>query len=189
MLVPSLMFFGGTGSLAAGGADVVQLQTTTAYLFSGNVTAVADSGSDSTKGSVFYINETQVAGNGYIDTGVWQVRRAGSLPADSCLVQVIKPPRFDISDTTYHLVDEVSASDTTMKAYVHTGSSTGDASNSDPKETNYLAFDEGVANGFVAVNITIDETAWDELTQYDSKFINVDVCGYAYSFELVKADS
>ena len=102
---------------------------------------------------------------------------------------MIKPPRFDISDTTYHLVDETSASDTTMKAFVHTGSSTGAATAADPKESNYLAFDEGVANGFVAVNITIDETAWDELTQYDSKFINVDVCGYAYTFELVKADS
>lgn len=184
-----MLGLGSTGSLASA-TTVTQIQTTTAYVVhnTSSSTTVTDSGTDDTKMSVFYVTEGFVNGDATIDTGVFQVFRTGSLDPASCEVKVIKPPRYEISDTTYHLVNE-DASTGVMTAYVYTGSSTGSADGDEPKEKNQLSFAEGVATGFVAFNISLDETGIDPLTQYDSKDINTVMCGYPYTFRIVKSDA
>lgn len=183
-----------TGSLTPAGQlsdiQISQIHTTTAYVV-GNTTAtsiVTDSGIDDTKMSDFYVTEGQVNGNAFVELGVFQVIRSGNLDADSCQVEVIKPPRYDIDDTTYKLVNEDSNTGI-MDAYVYTGSSSAAANGDEPKEKNMLFFDEGVAVGYVAFNISLDETGIDPLTQYDYKDIHVDICGYPYTFRVHKSDA
>jgi hypothetical protein len=177
-----------SGDKSSSPITISQLQTTTAYQVTGAATAQADSSSDTTKQSDFYLNETQLAGNAHINLGVMKVTRAGSLDASSCEVSVLKPERYSISDTTYHIVDE-SASTGTMFAYISTGSTSAAATSADPKETNQLSFAEGVSTGFVGLNITLDETGFDPLNLYDTKTIPVDICGYNYNFIVHKADA
>lgn len=189
----SLAMFG-VGSVGGGsssGVHISQLQTTTAYV-AGATTALGlatDAGTDDTKMSDFYVYETNVTGDAAaIQNGVFLVTRSGDLPAASCPVRVLKPASYDISDVTYRIV--VQDQDTgVMTAYVHTGSSSAAASPSDPKETNQLAFAEGVSQGYISYNITIDETGFDPLTQYDYKDIVTDNCGYQYVFRIHKADA
>lgn len=190
VLFPSLMVFSGTASLGSDGVVIERIQTTTAYVMRNDSTGqtVADSGVDDTKMSDFYATEGFMNSDARIDTGVFLVTRSGALPPASCEVRVIKPPRYDISDTTYHIVNE---DDTTgiMEARVYTGSSTSGADMTHPKETNMLAFDEGVASGYVSFNISIDETGFDPLTQYDYKDVRVDLCGYPYVYRIHKNDA
>ena len=181
----SMIGVGSTASLLGASAiDIDRLQTTTAYNFT-NGTIVSDSGDDDTRQSDFYVNT--MGANGWIDAGVFLLTRSGKLDANSCNVRVIKPARYEISDTTYHIVNE-DATTGVMTAYVHTGSTTGVATTSDPKETNVLAFAEGVAQGYVSYYISIDATGFDALSQYDSKTIVTDNCGYPYKFKLIKND-
>lgn len=184
----SMLGVGTVGVESNGGVVISGLQTTTAYVMSGVGGDLADSTTDNTKSFHVYGNETHMAGNAYVNKGVFQVTRSGDLEATSCPVTVYKPPRYDISDTTYHIVDE-DANTGVMYAYVHTASSSGVATSADPKEKNQLAFAEGVAVGYVAFNITIDETGFDPLTQYDTKTIHTNVCGYPFAFVIHKGDA
>ena len=182
--------FIGLGSIGSGvsATSIAQLQTTASYQISNATgTACADVGTDDTRASDFYLAKLGATNNPYIDTGVFLLTRSGKLDADSCQVSVIKPPRYDISDTTYHIVDE-DADTGVMYAYIYTGSTTDTADSADPKETNMLAFAEGVSQGFVAFNITIDETGFDVLSQYDVKPVRVNMCGYNYVFNIHQND-
>ena len=179
----SMLGIGSTG-ITTGSAVVSQLQTTTSYVLY-NAT---DSGTDDTRMSVFYIDEGTIVGNRNIEAGTFQVWRSGNLNPTSCNVRVIKPPRYDIADTTYHLIDE-DVSTGKMYAYIYTGAGTDTADGDEPREVNSLAFAEGVNTGFVAFNITIDETGIDPLTQWNSKDIQTDICGYPYVFRIVKQDA
>lgn len=181
----------GTVGSGVGGVDIQRIQTTTAFNLentNGTPLTIADSGIDDTRMSDFYPSETDVAGNAYIHDGVFAVTRGGELSEASCPVRVIKPPRYDISDTTYHIVDE-DADTGVMYAYIATASTSTPATASHPKEVTELAFDRGVSVGYVGFNITIDETGFDPLTQYVYKDINVDICGYPYTFRVHKADA
>jgi len=176
-------------SSVTSGVVISQLQTTTAYTFDGAGYAddVADSSVNTKVNSIFYINETHITGDGNIENGVFMVTRSGDLKASACTVSVSKPERYTISDTTYHIVNE-DVNTGIMTAYVHTGASSAVATQADPKESNQLAFAEGVAVGYVALNISLDETGFDPLTIYNTKDINVDICGYPFVFQVVKAD-
>lgn len=184
----------GVGFLSVGSvgdldAKVVRLHTTTAYVVTNTTGAtVADTGSDTNKASKFYISEGFINGDATIDTGVMQVYRGGRLDPVSCEVCVLRPPTYTISNTQYQLVNEDSSTNI-LTAYVYTGSTTGTANGDEPKECNSLAFDRGVDTGFVAFNISLDETGIDPLTQYHSKFVHLDICGYPYAMEVVKSDA
>lgn len=181
----------GTGALSSTGDIVVdRIQTTTAFTMDNSTGGVdlADSGIDDTRQSDFYLTEGIANGNAYIENGVFLVTRSGKLDPASCEVRIHKPPRYDISDTTYHIVDE-DANTGVMNAYIATAATSGAASTSSPKETNQLAFAEGVSGGYVGLRIDIDETGFDPLTQYDYKDIVVDLCGYNYIFRVHKADA
>lgn len=182
--VAGMLGVGTTGGIVSSGLTISQIQTTTAY----TLLNVSDSGVDDTRMSDFYPDENILNGNAPIDDGVWLVTRSGSLSPASCQVKVIKPPRYDISDTTYHIVDE-DANTGVMYAYIYTGTTTDAADGTHPKETNMIAFDEGVSTAYVSVNITLDETGFDPLTQYDYKDIHVDICGYPYVFRVHKSDA
>ena len=178
------------GTITGAGVNIDRIQTVTAFDFSGTLGSISDSGTDDQRMSDFYITENNVTGDaGNIQSGVFLLTRSGDLTATSCKVAVQKPPRFDISDTTYHLIVE-DTNTGVMTAHVRATSDSGTASRAThPKESTMLPFAEGVATGYVSFNITLDETGFDELTQYDYKDINVDMCGYPYTFRLHKADS
>lgn len=188
----SLVGVGSTGGSGVSDGIVISgLQTTTAYVVTGvgaSATNIADVGTDDTKQSDFYLNETHLAGNAHIDTGVWKITRSGKLDADSCKATIKKPARYDISDTTYHIVDE-NADTGVMFAYIVGASSSTAAANTHSKETTMVPFAEGVAEAFVGINITIDETGFDPLSQYDTKSVQVDVCGYPYTVVIHKDDA
>ena len=169
----------GTGSLASG-VTISQLQTTTAYHVdnsTGGIAGLTDMGIDNTRQSDFYLSEADTQDNAYIEGGVFMLTRKGSLAPASCKVEVFKPARYDISDTTYHIVDE-DANTGIMNVYVETGDTTGVATTASPKEKNQLAFAEGVSTGFVGLRIDIDDTGFIELTQWDTKDVIADLCGY-----------
>lgn len=182
---------GSVGTSVSGAPVVTQLQTTTAYAV-GNSTAdfFADVGADDTKKSVFYVNETYIENDvAYIKSGIFlATRQPGSLPASSCEVRVVQTQPYTISNTQYELVKRDAQTDI-MTAYVHTATTSGAASTSDPKERNTLNFAEGTASGYVSFYIQLDETGIDILSQYDSQSVMVDVCGYPYEFAVVKADA
>jgi len=180
----------GSGAVSGGIPVVTAIQTTTAFDYTANGYAIADSGTDDQRLTVLYLNETHLAGNGYIDSGVFQVwrRNTADNKAASCTVSIAKPPRYDIADTTYHIVDE-DADTGRMFAYVIGAATSTAATATSPRETTSLAFGEGVVTGFVGLNITLDETGFDPLTQYDTKDINVDLCGYPYTIRIVKNDA
>lgn len=182
----ALLGMGSIGS-SASASTVTQLQTTAAYTIANSTTASVstDSGTDDTRMSVFYLDTGDINGDANITTGIFKVRRLGNLDPASCEVQVFKPARYEISDTTYHLVNE-DASTGVMDAWVHTAATTGAATEADPKGSNSLAFADGVDSGFVSFKISLDETGIDPMTQYDSKDINVNICGYPYTFRIVK---
>ena len=189
LLVPGIMTFG-TGALVNGGATISQLQTTTAYELTGtSATSISDSGTDDSRMSVFYLNETicTEADDCFIDSGIMLVTRSGDLKATSVPVQIYKPATYEISNTKYNLIVE-DASTGVMSAYIHTSSSAV-ATAADPRETNVVAFAEGVATGNVAVNVTLDATGILPLTQYDTKDIRMSIGDYPYVFRIVKADA
>ncbi len=191
-LVSLAMFnIGSIGSGYSSGVTINRIQTTTAFTFDNDTGGIdiADVGVDNTRMSVFYLSEVQLpATDGIIEAGIFSVTRNGPLTADSCQVRVIKPPRYEISDTTYHLINE-DASTGVMNAYVMAAASSSAADTADPKESAMLPFAEGVSTGYVSFLIEIDGTGWAPLTQYDSKDIQTDICGYPYTFRLVKSDA
>ena len=189
--IVSLSTFGiGSTAFSASSIDISRIQTTTAFHVDNDTTGVdlADVGVDDTRMSDFYIDEPTANADPIIEAGIFQVTREGKLDANSCPVSVIKPPRYDISDTTYHIVNE-DADTGVMTAYVRATSDSGVATTSHPKETSSLPFAEGVSVGYVSFLIEIDETGFDPLSQYDKKDINVDICGYPYTFRLHKSDA
>jgi hypothetical protein len=174
-----------TGSLASNGIAISGFQTVTAYGSNGS----SDSSTDTDVRHDFYLDEADVTGNTFIDTGVWELIREGNLDPNSCKVEIIKPARYDISDTTYHIVDEDTNSGK-MYAYVRTcASSSCAAAATHSQEAGYLAFADGVAVGYVGVNITIDETGFDPLTQYDTKTVLVNACGHVQPIVMHKNDA
>ena len=179
---------GSVGTAGSVGSVAISSIQNTDEFFIKNST-FAPSNSDTNVKSVFYITETEAASDGaIIMNGTLMATRSGKLDAVSCPVVVSKPPRYDISDTTYHIVKE--DSDTgVMEAYIYTGSSSGYADTSDPKESHQLAFADGVATGYVSYRVTIKETGFDALSQYDSKRISTNICGKPYVFEIVKSDA
>lgn len=181
----------GSVGVSAGGIHISQVQQTTAFNIDNDVADVTDSSTDTTRFMSFYINETEAANDPNIDDGIFLVTRDGSkgLPPASCEVVVHKPPRYDISDITYHLLVEDSTSPYTMDAYVHTATTSGVAGTTDPRERNQLAFAEGVATGYVAFEIQLDETGIDPLTQYDVKTIDISICDYSYTIYVTKGDA
>ena len=170
------------------GWSVTGLQTTTAYAVSSQVADVSDTGTDDTRKSVFYVNETQLSSNAVLDDGIMLITRSGELTAGSCDVRVIKPAQYSIANNDYDLL--VQDQDTeVMQVYVRAESTSAVATASNPKEGTPLAFAEGVKTGYVSINATIDEEAIDALTQYTSKSFVLDVCGYPYTFQFVKQDA
>ena len=182
----------GTGTAAGigGGIGIERIQTTTAFHVDNDTggTDVADSGIDDTRMSDFYLTEVDMNSDGVIEAGVFAVTRSGNLNAASCPVTVLKPARYEISDTTYHIVNE-DADTGVMDAHILTGASSAVATTAHPKETTQLAFDEGVAVGYVSFSISLDETGFDPLTQYDYKDVNANICGYPYTWRIHKNDA
>lgn len=181
----------GVGTISSSsGVSIVQLQTTTAYSVSNTTSnaVVTDTGFDDTKLSDFYVDEGDINSDAEIGSGVFMVTRGGTLDPASCLVKLNKPPVYKISNTEYQIVNEDSMTGV-MTAYVHTGTSSAVATGADPKEKNMLAFDRGVATGYVSFNISLDETGFDPLTQYDYKDITANICGYKYTWRVHKADA
>ena len=186
----AMLGIGGTGSLIGGSGVIIdRIQTTTAYTLDNDTTGVnvADSGTDDTRQSIFYLTEPTANGDALIEAGIFTVTRKGDLIPASCEVRVIKPASYDIADTTYRIVTQ-DVDTGVMNAYVSTDTNAV-ATTSDPKETSQLAFAEGVATGYVSFLIEIDETGVDPMTQYAEKHIQTSICGYPYTFTIVKADA
>ncbi len=176
----------GVGTVAgAGDIRISHIQTTTAYTID-NGTAVADSGSDDTRMSIFYLGDMTTDAN--ITSGVFLITRGGignkGLPASSCKVRVIKPSSFEIGTTTYRIVDQ-DAQTERMWAWVYTGDSSLAATHTHPRVENMAAFAEGDADEFVSFKIETDATGFDALADWESKDIRVDMCGYPYVYRLV----
>lgn len=178
----------GTGSLGSSGVHIAQVQTTTAFVVDNAVADVADSGVDDTRMSDFYLNDTQTASDPVISSGIFAVTRDGTLNPTSCRVSINKPPKYVISDTTYGLLVEDSSTGV-LTSYVMAAATSSAADTADPKATSMLPFAEGVSVGYVSFYITLDETGMDPLAKYDYKDVNVDMCGYPYTFRIHKLDT
>jgi hypothetical protein len=171
----------GIGSVSGSGTGVHidRISTTTAYTYN-NGTAYTDAGEDDTVQSDFYVPDGAVV-DGNITTGIWAVYRSNAEKAATCKVEVIKPADFTISNTEYSLIVEDAQSEI-MSAWVNAASTSGAASHTHPKESSMLPFAEGVALGYASVKIEIDSTAFDALSQYDEKAVDVLICDYPYRF-------
>ena len=179
----------GVGTISASSVAISQIQTTTDYVMRNSSGAtISDSGDNNQIQSDFYTVDGFMTGDADIDGGAFLVTRKGTLTPNSCAIKVIKPARYDISDVTYHLVNE-DATTGKMTAYVYTGATTDAADNTHPKETNQLAFADGVNQGYVSFNISIDETGVDALSQYDSRSVRVNMCDYLYTFKIHQASA
>jgi hypothetical protein len=122
-------------------------------------------------------NET--TSNFEVNTSIFTVTRSGELPADSCIITVTTQD-YSISQVTgaqsatpYNILEK--DVDGKVQAYLKSG--TVQASSSDYQVTMPLAFTEGSASAQFTLTAEIDEESHDALLQYNSKDIQVDVCG------------
>jgi hypothetical protein len=181
----------GTGSLA-GSLVVSDLQIVTTHQTDNGGTLAVNANVDDLLDCRFtdeQSNETTLIEeiNG---TGVIAVTRTGALPADSCTVRAIIPPKFQDESAPngnyFSIVEEDSLG--VPEVYIEASSSSTGASLNSPKETTTLAFAEGVARGYVSVMIEIDEEGHDALNQYSYKDVVLDVCGKPYTYRIHRMD-
>lgn len=180
----------GTASVATSGVVVSDLQVTTDFEQNATEHSTIDDLID------FRYADADVSADTHfpIRTGAIAVTRSGDLPAESCQVRAIPPARYEDEDgvtspgvTRNILVENAMG---TYTVHVATGSaSSTNATTSDPKETNTLAFAEGVAKGYVSVYAAVDEEGHDGLNQYSYKDILLDICGKPFTLRVHRMDA
>lgn len=184
----------GLGSLSPAGAWAISdLQVTTTFLTDAGGTATENSNQDDLMDLRFTDAQANETTDVYeLDTGVITVTRAGALPADSCTVTCMVPPKYqDESAPTgqvYSVLEESAIGES--ECYLMGASSATAATTSSPKETTSIPFAEGVAVGYLGVALEVDEEGHDALDQYSYKDVIVDFCGQEhYTFRIHRMDA
>lgn len=188
----------GLGSLSPVSASdwsVTNLQVTTAFNDTSNGTSIVTENSNvddliDVRATDEQVSET-TSGDFELGNGVVMVTRTGGLGADSCTVRCVVPPKFEDESAptgqVYGILEEDNIG--TPECYLNAASSSTAAATTSPKEVTSLAFDEGVAIGYVGVALEVEETGHDALDQYSYKDVVVDVCGKPFTFRVHRMDA
>jgi len=184
--------FGALTDSGGAGWSISELQVTTAFTNASSADDISENSQvDDMIDARFVDAEVHEAAGAYEVNGTILVTRTGKLPADSCNVRCVIPPKFEDESaptgTTYPILEETSKGE--YECYLATSSSTVGATTSSPKEKASLAFAEGVSTGYVGIMLEVEETGHDALDQYSYKDVIVNVCGKPFVIRIHRMDA
>lgn len=166
--------------------DITDVRVTTAFATADTNCSTGEDPSVNYKSYLRCDGETG-ASTQELGTGIFTVYRVGSR-AETCPVTCTSPSfssETDSSDTTsYKIVDENTKGE--LKCYVNNG---GAASTSSPKGKTVLGFTEGAASATLGLVVDVDREGMQNLQNYSSVPINLDICGFNYVYEYTQVAS
>lgn len=193
------MFQNNPGSLSRGSAvQIYQTQITTDFAtdISGTVT------NDVVNKRLVHVRLTDAQANETdtheeLTTGVIKVYRKGDTKPMSCPI-VVTSPNYKGQTTstkdngvTYNILEKNTAGE--VEAYIKScgGSSPSSscaAATTDAREKSTISFGDGVDYAYVGLMLEVSEAGHDALNQYESKFVDLNICGAVIQFEIERMD-
>jgi hypothetical protein len=167
--------------------EIVDMQVTTDFTSVTGCTIAEDNNVDDrvnvrcTDKNTGQVNET--AAQYEVQEGIITVTRGGNLEPASCTVKAYSADYFSEKtpgDGTVYNIVEVTTLDE-LEVYLADNSA---AATTSQKERIELSFAEGEATETLGVLIELDEDAHDNLNQYSTKDIVLDVCGMPFYFRV-----
>lgn len=186
-----MLFPGGTGSIGGSAVDIYDLQVTTDFKRNATDTLSVDAQNKyMIPVRLTDAQSSETATHEEVDTGIITVFRNGkSLPAASCIVEASTLRNYQSEltpgdGTTYTITEVTTQNELEVYLEAKKSGSGAAATTASPKERTVLEFDEGVSQAHLGVAIEVDEAGLDQLSQYSTRDVVVDICGAPFVFRV-----